>query len=343
VNDEAIIRLQALGDEKEVWVAITEEMLRQNKLLEARGHQFIGPVPGSIDRRHAGGEFIVGGVTVPAQPGSIGPFQEFQSPDIKRGLGLKDIVSEDEMDVTSFDEAMKSAASGMRDMTLRARENAAELEVMNEALAKTQEEVLMFANIVGDAITGFVLNMIRGTDDIGAAFEKLVKDILASIASQAIGSAVGSFVKGLAGVPVVPSQSGGTFTGLTPGGMVAHALQSGGTLIPAGNVVRAQVGTTMKGIRGRDTQLALVGQGETWISHSFTQNWDAILNRLDKSIESVGRSKSGVAGGDVVVNLALEYKGGDFPSSRDRQKFRQWLRDDVAPELRGVLLAGARA
>lgn len=171
------------------------------------------------------------------------------------------------------------------------------------------------ANVFGETVS----MMIRGTADIAKAFESLVVDTLASIAGQAV-------QKGVMSLFGLPFQHGGTF-----------AFQAGGTV--SSFPLMAQSGLVVAGTRGMDTVPAMLGRGETVISHALTDRLSEFLTQT-KSILNRQPAQASATAGDVTVHLT--YSGGGF-GDRDRLKLTQWTRDEFLPVLRDVMGRGARA
>lgn len=169
-----------------------------------------------------------------------------------------------------------------------------------------QNMVHQISYVIEDALTGMVMNFVRGIGSMEDAVDRFAEMILE--------------LELRAGIQSLLELIG---------------LQSGGTLQPA----HAQTGFTIaSGQRGRDTELILGGRGEMVVSHQDTDRLRRMLDRYERgeAPSDMARPASDGSGAAQTINLTMNYSG----TLVDRRALRTFAENDLVPVLRRVMSAG---
>jgi hypothetical protein len=168
-----------------------------------------------------------------------------------------------------------------------------------------------------------VRGFIDGTERIGDAFQDLIKNMIATIAEQAIVSGLFSFIPGI-GPALGPVASGATFA------------QSGGVLDfsrgSAMNPWRAQAGLIVSGTVGRDSEHVLAQRGEAFLDRSLT---DMLRQDLMERRSERGRQ---VLAPQVTNHISMPLS--IHTAVSDLNTLNQWLDEDVIPRVNRQLSSG---
>lgn len=221
-------------------------------------------------------------------------------------------------DEKPFSQALAEAKEGQERLTYQMNESAAAADALTKGMEDWGE---IGENAIQNLQSGFgsmISDMLHGVGNLGQAFSNMILEIAAQAAAAAA-------TKGF--LSLIGLQGGGTM-----------AMQTGGTVTQY--PLKAQSGLVVAGMRGMDTVPALVGRGETIISHALTDRLSAFIGRMDTMTSAMGSQRPS-SGSPISVNLSYSGSQGGF--ERDRLALNQWLRDDVMPELRRVAQKGSRA
>jgi len=166
------------------------------------------------------------------------------------------------------------------------------------------------------ALDSFTQSMLSSTEDVGEAFKRLVADLIAIAAGNAIGGKYGGAIGGVIG----------TFAGGVLGGL---GLQSGG-------ITHAQSGVVASGARGVDSMLAMVGRGEGYLDHTTMDELRGFIrdSRFSQSHgSSRGATQRQVIFGEGSINVTMS------TANVDRRVAREFVQEILMPEImRGVRL-----
>lgn len=186
-------------------------------------------------------------------------------PDTER-MGVDDFLKDVKFQLEGLEESAKPFVESIKQMEK-------EFQATQKAAFEFKKQM---AATVANGFGSFVADAIRGVDDLGAAFENMITEIVAQLAAQAAAKGIMSLLLPGSGA-AAGAQSGGTF------------LQSGGTIAASWmHPIMAQSGLVVSGVRGMDTVPARLGKGETVISHQQTDYMNAVMKRMDAFISKAG-------------------------------------------------------
>lgn len=254
---------------------------------------------------------------------------EMNVPDVKRG--------EDEL-MDFLDSLGEKAPDVLRKARIGTDQFSAALIGYQGVMAKTKlsqldlgklmaNQVLSLAQTVGFAAAQLMTGQAKFTDAL-AMIMKAILQAAAQMAAASIGGPGGMLVGGLLSGFASVLQQGGTIRPLAAaqlqmggtvralGGDGAYLspiqLQAGGSItrLGASRIIHAQSGVIVSGIRGADTAPALLGQGETVLSHRTTDRLEAFLERaLRAPAQQASANGSAGARRPVVVEMHLHGAG----------------------------------